>query len=193
MKVRIMVTVVLVVGLLGCAAAGVPYTNEPWKKLAYAFQLMKSEGRALPAEKLGLQALSDFEKDQNWYGIAEAEYFLGTFYRSPAYRSYEDYYSKYNEYDPTGQKAILHYQKSIAAFTKDDDYWGVAKSTFEIGITYLRDSDVENACISANEALSTYKSDKNIFKGRVHPHNPRFESFDAIIEAFIQDNCHKSI
>lgn len=189
MSVKIIVTVFLVSGLLGCAAAGVPYTNDPWKKLAYAFQLMQLEGRALPAEKLGLQALNDFEKEQNWYGIAEAEYFLGSFYRSPAYRNYQDFYSKHNEYDPTGQKAISHYQKSIIAFAKDGDYWGVAKSTFEIGITYLRDSDVENACISANESLATYKSDKNIFKGRVHPHNQKFESFDAMIEAFIKDNC----
>lgn len=118
---------------------------------------------------------------------------MGSFYRSPEYRNYQEFYSKHNESAPTGQKAIAHYQKSISAFAKEGDYWGVAKSTFEIGITYLRDSDVENVCISANEPLATYKSTKNIFIGRVHPHDPTFESFDAMIEAFIEDICPKHI
>jgi hypothetical protein len=62
--------------LLGCAAAGVPYTNDPMTKLNYAYQLMGTQGRGLAAEKLGLEALSDFEKSKNLYGEAEAHTFF---------------------------------------------------------------------------------------------------------------------
>ena len=175
--------------ILGCAAAGVPYTSDPSKKLNNAYYLMNSEGRALPAEKLGLEALADFKADNDIYGEAEAEHFLGTFYKSRVYRSYSDFYIKHNEYDPTAQKSISHFVNAVQAFERDGDYWGASKSMFAMGNAYATDNDYENACSKYQAALDTYKSDKNIFKGRVHPHNPSYESYEEMIKAFMKGKC----
>ncbi|MFS1526319.1 hypothetical protein ACL7TT_19850 [Microbulbifer sp. 2304DJ12-6] len=107
MNIKCIVLVIISAYILGCAAAGVPYTSDPTEKLQNAYYLMNNEGRALPAEKLGLEALSDFKKVNNTYGEAEAEHFLGTFYKSQVYRSYSDFYIKHGEYDPTIQNPYL--------------------------------------------------------------------------------------
>jgi TPR repeat protein len=175
--------------LLGCAAAGVPYTNDPMTKLNYAYQLMGTQGRGLAAEKLGLEALSDFEKSKNLYGEAEAHTFLGLFYKNQSYREHEDFYTKHNEYDPTASKSIQHFELAAKAFEKDGDYWGVSKALFSMGNAYLTDNDKVNGCAKFSESLNIYKSDKNVFVGRVHPHNPAFESYEAMVESFIEKHC----
>lgn len=189
MSIKVGLTVCLSILILGCAAAGVPYTSDPTEKLNNAYYLMNSEGRALPAEKLGLEALADFKAANDIYGEAEAEHFLGTFYKSRVYRSYSDFYIKHNEYDPTAQKSISHFDNAIQAFERDGDYWGVSKSTFAMGNAYATDNDYENACRKYQEALDIYKSDKNIFMGRVHPHKTSYESYEAMINAFIKGKC----
>lgn len=189
MSIKPVIVSIVVLALMGCAAAGVPYKNDPNQKLNQAYQLMNSEGRALPAEKLGLEALSQFGSQNNWYGVAESQYFLGTFYKSKVYRSYKEFYVKHNEYDPTSRKSISHFKEAILAFEKDGDYWGVSKSTFAMGNAYATDNDLESACSNYRNALEIYHSDKNVFKGRVHPHNPTFESYDSMIESFIEAKC----
>jgi hypothetical protein len=179
--------------LLGCVAAGVPYTNDPMTKLDYAYQLMNAEGRGLAAEKLGLEALADLEKSNNVYGVAEANTFLGLFYKNNSYRYHKEFYVSHNEYDPTAGKSIKHFGLAAKAFEKDGDYWGVSKALFAMGNAFATDNDYVNACAKFNESLVTYKSDKNVFKGRVHPHNPAYESFDAMIEAFISKHCASGV
>lgn len=179
--------------LIGCAAAGVPYTSDPMTKLNYAYQLMSTEGRGLAAEKLGLEALADLEKSNNVYGVAEAHTFLGLFYKNKSYRDHKDFYIKHNEYDPTATKSISHFELAAKAFEEDGDYWGVSKAYFSMGNAYLTDNDKLNGCAQFNKSLSIYKSDKNVFKGRVHPHNPAFKSFDAMVEAFINKHCASGV
>lgn len=192
MSIKATIIVCLSALILGCAAAGVPNTSDPNKKLSNAYYLMNSEGRALPAENLGLEALADFKAANDMYGVAEAEHFLGTFYKSGVYRAYSDFYKKHDEYDPTATKSIFHFNNAIQAFKKDGDYWGVSKSTFALGNSYATDNDLDNACKNYRKALEIYKSDKNVFKGRIHPHNPSFESYEAMINAFIKSKCQNA-
>lgn len=175
--------------LLGCAAAGVPYTNDPMTKLNYAYQLMGTQGRGVAAEKLGLEALAEFEKSNNTYGIAEAHTFLGLFYKNKSYREHKDFYEKHNEYDPTASKSIKHFELAAKAFEEDGDYWGVSKALFSMGNAYLTDKDKVNGCARFTESLEIYKSDKNVFVGRVHPHNPAFETYEAMVKGFIDKHC----
>ena len=133
--------------LLGCAAAGVPYTSDPMKKLDYAYQLMATQGRGLAAEKLGLEALSDLNKSNNVYGEAEAHIFLGLFYKNRSYREHKEFYIKYNEYDPTASKSIKHFEQAAKAFKKDGDYWGVSKALFSMGNAYVTDKDYVNGML----------------------------------------------
>ena len=175
--------------LLGCAAAGVPYTNDPMEKLEYAYQLMNTEGRGLAAEKLGKEALLDFENNANVYGVAEAHSFLGSYYKSQAYRYHKDFYIAHNEYDPTTEKSIQHFQRAKSAFEKDGDYWGVSKVVFGAGNSYASIGQIDKACKAYKESLEIYRSDKNVFKGRVHTFNPAFESYEDMILAFIRAKC----
>jgi hypothetical protein len=179
--------------LLGCAAAGVPYTSDPMKKLDYAYQLMNTQGRGLAAEKLGLEALSDLKMSKNLYGVAEAHTFLGLFYKNRSYREHREFYIKHNEYDPTASKSIKHFELAAKAFEEGGDYWGVSKAFFSMGNAYGTEQDDVNRCAKYKESLSIYRSDKNVFKGRIHPHNPAFKSFDAMIESFIAKYCESGV
>ncbi|HCM1290403.1 hypothetical protein ACJO1Z_23050 [Vibrio parahaemolyticus] len=175
--------------LLGCAAAGIPYTNDPMTKLNYAYQLMGSQGRGLAAEKLGLEALTELEKSNDIYGVAEAHIFLGLFYKNRSYREHKDFYEKHNEYDPTASKSIKHFELAAKAFEEDGDYWGVSKALFAMGNAYLTDNDKLLGCSKFTQSLEVYKSDKNVFVGRVHPHNPAFETYEAMVKGFIEKHC----
>jgi tetratricopeptide (TPR) repeat protein len=190
---KLIFSLFLSVFLLGCAAAGVPYTNDPKTKLYYAYQLMNIEGRGLAAEKLGLEALSKFEKENNIIGIAEAHTFLGSYYKSYSYRQHKSFYERFNEYDRTASKSIAHFEKSVEAFKKDSDYWGVSKATFSMGNAYATDKDFGNACAKYEGALEIYQSHKIEItnKGRSHSYRQIFESYDAMIEAFIKKYCSK--
>lgn len=183
----------ITVFLLGCAAGGVPYTSDPMTKLNYAYQLMGIQGRGLAAEKLGLEALADLEKSKDVYGIAEAHTFLGLFYKNRSYREHKNFYIKHNEYDPTASTSIKHFELAVQAFEADGDYWGVSKALFEMGNAYLTDNDAVNGCSKFNESLTIYLSDKNVFKGRVHPHNPAFKTFDEMVEKFIEKYCANNL
>jgi len=185
-KIFILVIVVLT---LGCAAAGVPHTNDPEKRLEFAYQLMNTPGRGIAAERLGLQSLSEFEAAGNVYGEAEAHTFLGLFYKSSAYREHKDFYVSHGEYDPTSEKSISHFKEAEKAFEKDGDYWGVSKVIFAMGNAFASEKDMKNACSSYKESLDIYRSDKNVFIGRVHPHNPNFGSYEEMVESFIQLQC----
>lgn len=179
--------------LLGCAASGVPYTNDPMTKLNYAYQLMGTEGRGIAAEKLGLEALAELEKSKNTYGVAEAHTFLGLFYKNRSYREHKDFYVKHNEYDATASKSIKHFELAAKAFEEDGDYWGVSKALFSMGNAYLTDNDKVNGCAKFTESLEIYKSDKNVFVGRVHPHNPAYKTYDKMVEVFIKKHCASGV
>ncbi|MDO6569088.1 hypothetical protein Q4561_18595 [Alteromonas sp. 1_MG-2023] len=179
--------------LLGCAAAGVPYSNDSMTKLDNAYQLMGTQGRGLAAEKLGLQALAELEESNNTYGVAEAHTFLGLFYKNESYREHKVFYEKYNEYDPTASKSIHHFELAAKAFEEDGDYWGVSKALFSMGNAYLTDNDNANGCSKFQESLNIYQSDKNVYVGRVHPHNPAFESYEAMVKSFIEKHCANSL
>jgi hypothetical protein len=175
--------------LFGCSVAGIPYTSDPMTKLDYAYQLMGIKGRGIAAEKLGLDALADFRKLDNIYGVAEAHTFLGLFYKNRSYREFKDLYIQSNEYDPTAAKSIKHLTLAVKAFEQDGDYWGVSKALFSMGNAYVTEGNYANGCIKFNESLSIYRSDKNVFKGRTHPHNTDFKTFDGMIESFILKYC----
>jgi lipoprotein NlpI len=166
--------------LLGCSVAGIPYTSDPMTKLEYGYQLMNIQGRGLAAEKLGLEALTDFEKSNDIYGIAEAYTYLGLYYKNKSYRERKAFYVKHNEYDPTATKSIKYFELAAKAFEKDDDYWGVSKVLFAMGNAYGTDKDNVNSCIKNKKSLIVYKNykrDNNSFKGRGHSYNPAYKSY----------------
>lgn len=154
---------------------------------------MNIQGRGIAAEKLGLEALDDLKKANNVYGVAEAHTFLGLFYKSKSYRAHSDFYTKHGEYDPTATKSIYHFEEAAKAFNSDGDLWGVSKAYFGMGNSYITDNDNINGCLKFKESLEIYNSEENVFKGRIHPHNPNYKSFDAMIESFIVKYCESGV
>ncbi len=172
--------------IAGCSAALVPYTSDPGKKIDQAYALT-SEGRAIPAERLGKEALAEFERKQNVFGQAEAHHFLGAFYKSAAYREYKKYFSEYaGAYDPTQKTSRIHFEKAAMLFRQDGDLWGESKSLFEVANTYQVDGDSNTACMFYNRALRSYESKENVFKGRIHTQNPNFKDMAEMIRAFMK-------
>ena len=82
---RISILIVLLIS--ACSAAGVPYTNDPKLKLVDAYELERV-GRAAPAQQLALEALDIYQKKGNMRGEADVYNFLGGFYRGRAYRNF---------------------------------------------------------------------------------------------------------
>lgn len=66
--------------ILGCAAAGVPSTSDPEKKISYAYQLM-SMGGLIPAKKLLEESLDTYVKNKDVKGQINANFAFGNYYR----------------------------------------------------------------------------------------------------------------
>jgi hypothetical protein len=171
--------------LSGCSAALVPYTSDPNKKLANATALQQA-GRPLPALRLANEALSDFEKDNDVFGMAEVHHFLGGFYRSSPYR---EFYKNEPNYDPGFTLSIRNYELAVSEFRQEKDLGGVTKSLFEMGQSYYLAGDKEKSCRVHQESLETFKSATVVkdSKGRVHIHtwNSKFKNMGEMITSFM--------
>ena len=92
---------------------------------------MGIKGRRIAAEKLGKEALTDFRKLKNIYGVAEAHTFLGLFYNNKSFREFKVFYIQHNEYDPSAAKSIKHFTLAVKAFEQYGDYWVYLKWTLD--------------------------------------------------------------
>src|SRR5438128_2442039 len=88
------IVLLIAVHLTGCAAALVPATRDPYKKLAYAGMLYDEQNRPLPAERLIREAIADFEKSGDELGLAQAYWNYGLFFRSASMGRWEVVYRR---------------------------------------------------------------------------------------------------
>ena len=182
------VLLIFFTSLLGCAAAGVVYTSDPYKKIDNAYSLMR-QGRAIPAERLGKEALADFTKSSDKFGIAEAHLFFGQFYKHKTYRAYASYYKDGNEYDPTNGKAIFHSAKAVETFINLGNYTQAAKAEFSLANSYIK-SDKNKACQLYDKSLVSYEKGKKLNPGESFWFDPRFNSFEDLVNAYKKGkNC----
>jgi tetratricopeptide (TPR) repeat protein len=175
--------------LSGCAAALVPYTSDPYKKIEYAYSLWRDQ-RPQPAERLGKEALADFEKDNDIFGQAEAHHFLGNFYKSREYKNVNFFPS----YDPTSKTSINHFEKATVLYKQEKDMWGASKAIFSMANAYSIDKNLEKSCELLNESLRTYKSavltPDSRGRTHLHTHNPNFKDMESMIRGFMKhENC----
>jgi tetratricopeptide (TPR) repeat protein len=179
----------LLVGIISCSAAGVPYTDDPRKKLINAYELSEM-GRFLPAERFANEALESFEGRGDKIGQADVYHFLGGLYKGEAYRKYANLLKKNNlPYDPTNATSIKNYKLAIEIWYQINDLNGVAKSKFEMGNAYGLDGNMEMQCLLFRESLSDYKA------GKSHPssqsfiiRNPHFSNFEDMVRVFMKDH-----
>lgn len=181
--------VLIAITLSGCAAALVPYTSDPNKKLRNSYSLL-SAGRAIPAEKFAKEALETFKNESNIEGMAEAHVFLGQFYKSQTYRRYEKFYRARDSYDPTNGKAIHHSQLAVDLYSQIMNYTQKAKAQSVLATAYLTE-DRRKACVLFDESLKAYEIGKEETPLESFEYNDYYGSFNGLIEAYKKEYCSR--
>ncbi len=95
---RIYLTILLIISInsLGCAAAGVPITFNPAKKLWYAQTLFDENDRPLPAQYLIEEAIEIYKNRNDEIGLADAYRAYAFFLQSNAVAKWDrmDFFDK---------------------------------------------------------------------------------------------------
>ncbi len=164
----------------GCSAMGVPATSDPYKKITQSYQLL-SINRPVPAEFIAQDALKIFEANGDNFGAAEANYFLGVFYK---YKSGWPNTNKVEYID----KAIVHLNKSAESFKLLNENIQASKAVFELANAYRGLEDKEKYCQYYEESLSLYISNSGEHK-TFKIFNSNFKTPDALIEAHLEQLC----
>ncbi len=186
-ELKILLISSLLLLLLGCAAAGVPYTNDPTQKLVYAYSLM-NQGRALPAERLGKEALDSFKEANNQFGEAEAHIFLGQLYKHNSYRAFSEHFKKNGDYDPTNGKSIAHTAQAIEIYEALENHMQLAKAKFALANTYIS-TKPEKSCKLYDESLREYEKGKAKNPNQDFTINPAYKSFEDMVSGFKSEYC----
>lgn len=149
--------------LIGCAAVGVPQTNDPAKKIGYAYQLFDKQQRPLPAEKLIREAIDIFKTQNNSYGLSEAYRAYGFFFRSAAVEKYQKHY-KANGFMEPGATFENRYKYSIKYFEKagainlgNNEYDKLTNIYLNMAFTYEFAKNNLKACEYYKKSLSSNK------------------------------------
>jgi hypothetical protein len=135
--------------MTGCAAALVPETPEPGKKLANAYFLI-DQGRSLPAQKLIGEALAIYTGRHDDLGMARAYSAFGDLYRNGRTEGPLTL--------PDQPKAVENYRSAIQIYEKLKmpkwaalNLWGVAVSQHAHG-------EFKETCQSLKKAKEIYSS-----------------------------------
>jgi tetratricopeptide (TPR) repeat protein len=189
MKVSAGLVAVAIIVLQGCAAALVPYTSDPDKKLSYAYSLM-NQGRIHPAERLGKESLNDFTELKDEFGMAESHVFLASLYKGTANATNPKFHVKFPDHDPKNGKVILHGTKAIELFIILNDFTQVSKTQFVLANFYLGQDLKEEGCNLYDESINNYNKGIALdpSTGFVIS-NPNFKNFPDMVEAFKLDHC----
>jgi len=149
MKQNILLTFsILILG--GCAAVGVPYTSDPNEKLYWTNQLLMM-GRALPAERLIVEAVEICQKNNDTECLGNAYSMYGFFFTSGAVERYSKKYKedgfrdKKATYNERYNRSKEYYEKAITEFSKTNKYDLLTNTYVLMADTYhaLRDKAAE--------------------------------------------------
>jgi tetratricopeptide (TPR) repeat protein len=149
--------------LLGCAAIGVPSTDDPAKKLRWATELFDNHDRQIPAERLINEAQEIYKKENDDAGIAEVYRVYGLFLKSRAVRVSPNYFHEYGfsdksvTYETRYSKAIEYFEKSRALYKQIGNGRHFANIELQIGLTYQFMNNTEAACSAFDRSLQEYQ------------------------------------
>ena len=149
----------LIITLSGCAAALVPATSDPNKKIDYAYMLFDEQQRPLPAERLIREAIEAYGQQNNEIGLAEAYRAYGFFFRSSAVEKgrkiYEEngFLDKSATYSNRYQKSIEYFERSAKLFAKNNMYDNLTNIYLNMGFTYEFAKQDGKACEAYQRSL----------------------------------------
>lgn len=153
--------IAMVLILFGCAAAGIPFTSDPKKKLQQSEQLL-GLNRPIPAQKLIHEALDEYKKNNDEIGMAYSYQALGIFYQSQSYHQNKEFFEKFNEYDPTYEKSIENLKQAIKLFDKNSEYFSASNAAWNLAGSYQQQRNKEEACNAFDMSLDYHNQGKEI-------------------------------
>lgn len=160
MRLKIILFLIFIFFISGCAAVGVPLTFNPAGKLWWAETLIDEQDRPLPAEPLIQEAIQIYKKRGDDLGLAEAYRTYAFFLQSKAVENWKGTYQKYGFKDKTVtfdnryQKAIEYFEMSRDIYKQYSDYGMLTNIYLSIGKSYyFRFNDKEEACNNFTKSL----------------------------------------
>lgn len=139
----------LVLALTGCAAALVPATSDPNKKLADAYYLL-DRGRTLPAKKLMEESLAIWQERKDQMNTARAHSALGDLYRNG--RTQGDLKL------PNHALAIENYKSATDIYKSLKEPKWAALNLWPQAVSFHELGDLKSACAALSEARKLYKA-----------------------------------
>ena len=166
---RHIIIILTFLSLAGCAAALVPYTSDPKQKISDAYWLFDQKQRALPAQKLILEAIEIYKKNNDKSGLAQAYVAYAVFLRSYAVNRYSEHYKEtgFNGGNITFKDrfdaSIEYLEKSSAIYEEKQEYDNLTNTYLHMGFTYLANNNIPKVCDMYMKSLDMNKlfMDKN--------------------------------
>ena len=149
---RIVICLLISFTLVGCAAMGVPETNDPIEKLKWADELYDQQGRPLPAERLINEAIEICKGNNDLSCLGRAYLSYGFFFRSPSLEKWQNYYKENGFYDKTATyenrltKSKEYFEKAISKFMETREYDYLTNAYLNLGFTYYFIGDHKAEC-----------------------------------------------
>jgi tetratricopeptide (TPR) repeat protein len=141
-----------VLGLVGCAAAFVPATNDPQEKLKWAGGLIHKAARPLPAESLIQEAVATFQQQNDELGLADAYRIYGSFFSAPAIEKWHRWYAEHGFRDKSATlenrywKSIEYFEKARDIYTRYERFDRLTYVNLNMGLSYELLGDLDAAC-----------------------------------------------
>ena len=141
----------ILLNLFGCSAALVPATDDPKKKMDYAYELI-SNGRPIPAQDLLYETLAIYEASNNQKGVARTHIAFADLYKSKSYQNMADIFKgngDYKSYDDS----FKHFEIASNTYSQVGEFaWAGLAKTGQVMVAYYALHDTSAACASFNEA-----------------------------------------
>jgi tetratricopeptide (TPR) repeat protein len=159
MNKNIFIASALIIILGGCAAVGVPTTNDPIEKLKWATDLYNNQGRPLPAENLIQEAITICESTNNQSCLGKAYSEYGFFLRAPSVRANEAAYRKYGfldksvNFDNRLLKSKEKFEASIKYYLATNEYDSLTAAYLNLGFAYYFLNEQTNECAPYSKSL----------------------------------------
>jgi hypothetical protein len=153
--------VLLCVALGGCAAAFVPYTPDPYKKLSNARELLR-EDRPYPAERLMREAIDGFLERKDYRGLGTAQMEYSKFLTSAWFRDwphFQDRYKALGGESGVAQEARSFSESAVSSFDKalnsldPLDSWGLSNVHMLVAMARVQLQENSAACSEYSKSL----------------------------------------
>ena len=180
---RNVISLVIIISILtGCSAAGVVYTNDPYKKVRNA-EYLTSKHRTLPARRFLLEVMEEIniseEKDEKLIGYTYRA--LGFLLSSSVYQGYRKKKDKYiTPIDGDTNKGLEFYDKASEIFVKNELYYDASNTAWMKHLAYNKLELSNQACIQLDKSIRYHRlgleSDKR--NGKNVTYSDGYSSFD---------------